>query len=989
MSKERAYLETPLWNNTLSTRERLDYLIQEMTLEEKIQCMTTRAPKIERLGINPFHIGGEAAHGVEARRDQSYNFGRPIPTTSFTQPIGMSTTWDKDLIKAAGEVVGTEARAIYKQEAAGGLSRWAPTIDMERDPRWGRTEEAYGEDPYLVGNMASSYIKGLQGEDAHYLRCAATLKHFYGNNVEKDRVRTSTSIDCRNKYEYYLEPFKRAVVDGRAEAIMTAYNEINGIPAIVNEEVQKIAKDTWGLRGHVVCDGGDFSQTVTEHKYYKSHAETIKYGLQAGIDCFTDDPNIVYPAVEEALSRGLITEEDLNKAIRNSFSTKIRLGLYDKEEDKCPYNQISKDTINTAEHIKVCKEVARKSMVLLKNEDDILPLKKDSNESIAVVGLLSDVWYKDWYSGIPPYYVTPLHGIKKELANANIITSDGLHKVKLKVSNSYIALKSDGSIHLSNCEEGEVFIHTDWGFNNHTFWSTTLGKYLTINDENQIKASKDEVFGWFIKEAFHLEEINKKENEADRELSVELREDADYYIRTWNDCYVVMDDEKKLKGLSITELEGKDLVHKLVFTVEIVEDGIETAKREALKADKVIAVLGCNPMINAKEEIDRPDIILPPMQSKLLQEIRKVNENIILVLITNYPYAINWEQENIKAILTCATGSQELGTGIAEVLSGAYSPSGRLNMTWYKEVTQLPLMEDYDIIRGERTYQYFKGEVLYPFGHGLSYTSFEYSDIKVVQDENLMRISCNIKNITDVSSDEVVQLYVSQEQSRTKRPRKQLKGFERIYLKGYEEKEVIFQVPYDELQYYDVVCKKMVLEDSIYTFKIGASSEDIRLNESIAITGSKIGTRNLWDKTDADHYDTYSNIDLHKGYDGKPCIKVARISDTGNLGRRNPDTRIREDKIYDCKNIIGEAIYNDVMFTKVPRKCYITGKALGEGDLEILFDDVIIGSIALRVVDEYSIIDIPLLKEIPLNKVGSLTLRLRNDIRIVEFWFED
>ena len=300
------YEKTPLWDNTLSVDERLDYLIAEMTVEEKIECLTTSCPDMERLGVSRFGFGGEAAHGVEARHDQKFNKGNPVKTTSFTQPIGMSGSFDRDLIRECGCVVGKESRAVMVEAPGRGLSRWAPTIDMERDPRWGRTEEGYGEDPYLAGEMSSGYIRGMRGDDPFYIMSAATLKHFYANNTEQDRSTVSASIDERNKHEYYLEPFRKAVVEGGAEALMTAYNEINGIPAILNDEVLKIAKDEWGLV-HAVADGGDFSQTVTMHKFFESHAETCAAALKAGVDSFPDDPELIIAAGREAMERGLMT----------------------------------------------------------------------------------------------------------------------------------------------------------------------------------------------------------------------------------------------------------------------------------------------------------------------------------------------------------------------------------------------------------------------------------------------------------------------------------------------------------------------------------------------------------------------------------------------------------------------------------------------------------------------------------------------------------
>ena len=365
---------TPLWDNSLSIEERLDYLTGAMTLEEKIHCLTTGCPDIPRLGIRATYMGGEAAHGIEARHDQAFNKGEPEPTTAFTQPIGMSASFDRELIRECGRAVGEEARALYTRNGGGGLCRWAPTIDMERDPRWGRTEESYGEDPYLTGEMAGAYIRGMRGEDPFYIRCGATLKHFYANNVEKDRIKISSSVDRRNKNEYYLKPFKKAIMEGGAEAVMTSYNEINGIPAIVNDEVRHVLKGTYGLPGHVVCDGGDFSQTVNDHHFYQTHGETLANGLKAGVDCFTDDGELVYAAARKALDNGWITEKDIDESVRNSFRTRIRLGMFDKEGD-CPYQNMGEEYINNEEHQELARKMAAEAVVLLKNEK-LLPLSR-------------------------------------------------------------------------------------------------------------------------------------------------------------------------------------------------------------------------------------------------------------------------------------------------------------------------------------------------------------------------------------------------------------------------------------------------------------------------------------------------------------------------------------------------------------------------------------------------------------------------------------
>ena len=417
---------TPFWDVSLPIEERLDWLLSEMTMDEKLGMLATRVPELERLGIPAMSVGGEAAHGVEARNDQN-ELGGPETTTSFPQPIGMSATWDTELIKKAGEVTGTEARVIYHRHPDRGLSRWAPTIDLERDPRWGRTEEGYGEDPLLVGEMSSAYIQGMQGEDPHYLRVASTLKHFYGNNTEVGRGWKNSSIDPRNKYELYLEPFRRAIEIGGAEAIMTAYNKINGIPGMLNPEVGRILKDQYGLK-HAVCDGGAMELVADFHHYCGLHAETLAMALKAGVDGMSDNPQVVEQAAREAYELGLITEADVDTALRNMFRTKLRLGIYDREP-RNPYDAVTEADINSEENQEICRQVSRESIVLLKNEGEILPLGKETAaESLALVGPAGDSWYRDWYCGEPLRKTTLKQGIER-LQGAEISFADGYDRI--------------------------------------------------------------------------------------------------------------------------------------------------------------------------------------------------------------------------------------------------------------------------------------------------------------------------------------------------------------------------------------------------------------------------------------------------------------------------------------------------------------------------------------------------------------------------------
>lgn len=864
---------TPFWDVSLPIEMRLDWLLTEMTMDEKLSCLASHAPNLERLGIPAMSVGGEAAHGVEARNDQN-KIGEPETTTSFPQPIGMSATWDTELIKQAGAVTGTEARVIYHRHPDRGLSRWAPTIDLERDPRWGRTEEGYGEDPFLIGKMASAYIKGMQGEDPKYLRVAATLKHFYGNNTEVGRGWKSASIDPRNRYELYLEPFRRAIEDGGAEAIMTAYNKVNGVPGMLNTEVNNILKKQYGLH-HAVCDGGAMELVVDFHHYYGIHAETLAASLKAGVDAMSDNPVLVEQAAREAYELNLITEEEIDLAIRNMFRTKLRLGVYDAEPCN-PYDAVTEEDINSGKNQEICRQISRESVVLLKNDGDFLPLDiKTDTDAIALIGPLGDAWYQDWYGGEALRHTTLRQGIEK-LTEKQIAYADGYDRVIFRCGDKGIAAASDGTLYLS--EEPDIFIKEDWGEGSLTFRCARTGKYMNTRfypekikpeDMGRIAADADRTFDWFVMEIFHLEEQENGTVILTNRFGSPVLAGEDGSL--WS-----MKDVEKVGSSVGLDIAGASVIKKtfelseVQFTLETVESGIGQAVRMAEGKHAVILALGCNSMINAKEEIDRTTIKLPPDQVKLMEAVHRVNPNVLLVLFSNFPYAINEAQESLPAILWSATGSQDMGEAVAETIFGQNAPAGRLNMTWYRDDCQLPDIDDYDIIKGKRTYRYFDGEVLYPFGYGLTYSHFTYLDLAVeLVDNASLRVTFTVKNTGNRTSDEVVQVYGTAPVSRVKKPLKQLIGFQRIKaVKPGESRLARFMVPVEEFRFYDVISKSLMVEAGCYTVCVGPSSGEFPLSRQVMIPGRKPGVRDMKKKIAADHYDDYENVILTEGQFG-------------------------------------------------------------------------------------------------------------------------
>lgn len=839
---------------SLPIEERLNILMSELTIEEKMKCVATRGASIERLNLPGVGVGGEAAHGVEARNDQN-KLGKADETTSFPQPIGMSATWNRELIQKAGEVTGTEARVISHRHPYRGLSRWAPTIDLERDPRWGRTEEGYGEDPLLAGEMSSAYIKGMQGDHPHYLRIAATLKHFYANNTEEGRIFKSSSIDPRNRYELYLEPFRRAIEDGRAEAVMTAYNKINGTPGMINPEVKNILKKQYGLKGHVVCDGGAMEQVANIHFYYGTHAETVANAIKAGVDGMSDDPVLVEAAVREAYRLGLLTEEEINEALKNTFRTKLRLGLYDNEPIN-PYDKVTEADINSPQHQEICRQVSREAVVLLKNEHNLLPLNPaEEIQELALIGPMGDAWYQDWYGGMPPYRKTLRQGID-ELQGSEIAFENGLDRVVFRYGDKGLVIAQDGTLQLG--EQPDWFIKEDWGEGSFTFRSVRTGKYLTTRkdgateDVGHIVADSDAPFNWFVKEIFHVE-----------------KNQDDIYLT--NRFYVPV--QLGEDGSLIAAQEGEPIALKM----EVVECGVEKACQLAQGKKAIILAVGCNSMINAKEEIDRKTIALPPRQERLIEAVYKVNPNIVLVLFSNYPYSINMEQEKLPAILWSATGSQDMGTAMAETIFGLNAPAGRLNMTWYQSDDQLPDIDDYDIIKGKRTYRYFDGEVLYPFGYGLTYTTFEYHGLEVkLEDKTKLRVSFQVKNVGSRCSDEVVQVYGTAPKSRVKKPIKQLLGFERVKdIEPGEIRKVEMVIQTEEFRFYDVISEHLMVEEGCYEICVGSSGKNCPLSAKVEIPGEKTGVRDMKQFIRADHYDDYDNIYLDEGNFGyTACVPL-------------------------------------------------------------------------------------------------------------------
>lgn len=912
-------MKYPYLDTSLTIEQRVTDLLSRLTLDEKISLMPTHQAAIPRLGLEEVWVGGEAAHGIVSRGGTA--------ATVFPQPIGLANTWNTELMHRIGSVMGDEARALNNQNGRHGLMRWAPTIDMERDPRWGRNEEAYGEDPHLTGKLAASLIRGMQGDHEKYVKMVASPKHFYGNNNEVGRLDGSSSIDPRNRREYYLKAFEPAFTEGGALSIMTAYNEINGTPALEHADIRGVLKNEWGLRGFTVCDGGDLSQTVDFHKRYETHAESAAAAIKAGIDTLTDDAKLVCDAVREALERQLLAESDLDEALTNMLRVRFMLGMMDPAEGN-PYKAIPMSVVASEEHGAAALQAARESIVLLRNENALLPLSVEKVDTVAVIGPLADEMLRGWYCGELPYKITPLAGIEARLGSKTVSKTNGLDRIAwrsvrngqfLKVREAAEGEKAGLAAASAELEGAEIFAHNDWGWNAHTFLASSNGKFVSTETDKKATASADEVYSWFVKESFQLVPQSTASATAEGEQI--------YRLLSWNGHPVVTaDDGELVVGEQAAELSSDSLYERIVL-----QDGVEEAAQAASQASAAIVFVGNNPVLNGKEEIDRYGLELPPSQERLIRHVAEANKNTVVVIVGSYPYALGDIAELVQAIVYMPHGGQEAGTAIAEALFGDYAPAGRMPMTWYASESQLPSILEYDIRKGKRTYQYFDGEPLYPFGYGLTYSPFEYRELllssSVLQGaEDVLELSFTIENVGDAASDEVPQLYIRAEQSSVERPIKQLHGFTRIQVGAGVSERITFRVPASELAFWDVSRERFCVESGEYSILIGRSSADIRLRARISVAGEIVPPRSLSTWTWAENYNEYESVRLEECQEGGTA--VAPVGGSGWIRFDNVDCGTGA-SIFEAKVSAGEpgggtiSVRIDSLDGPAAAKCYI------------------------------------------------------------------
>ncbi|MDR2921329.1 MAG: glycoside hydrolase family 3 C-terminal domain-containing protein [Tannerella sp.] len=813
----------PFQNPDLSLEQRVDDLVNRMTLEEKVSQMMHGAPAIERLGIPAYNWWNECLHGV----------ARAGSATVFPQAIGMAATFDTDAMYRTAVVISDEARAKYhqairdgKHEQYHGLTFWTPNINIFRDPRWGRGQETYGEDPYLTGEMGVSFVKGLQGDDPKYLKVVATPKHYaVHSGPEYNRHTYDARPPLRDVWETYLPAFEKLIKTGDAYSVMCAYNRFEGEPCCGSDELmQEILRDRWGFKGYVVSDCGAIDNFYRTHKTSPDAAAASADAVIAGTDLECGGS---YKALVEAVERGDILEPEIDIAVKRLFTARMKLGMFDPD-DRVSYSKIPFSTVGSARSREQSLEMARKSIVLLKNENGTLPLKKNM-KTIAVVGPNADnpTCLLANYNGSPAYITTPLEGIRRKAGKntkviyhqavsltedsisipvdlGNIMKADG--KVGFKAE--YFDNKMfEGAPMLAQYEKNIDF----FGTNQHLTlakmkpvmvaarWTSTL---IPKTDGTIVfeMTSDDSGFRLFVDDQKVMDRFSYQEARVEY-FRLDVKAGQSYRLR--------FEFAQENEGGSVS-----------LATVNREKSNTESVVEKVKNADVIVFVGGISPSLEGEEmpiEVpgfnkgDRTSIALPAGQTEMLKALHKTGKPIVFVMLTGSALAVEWETENLPAILNAWYGGQDAGTALADVLFGDYNPSGRLPVTFYASDKDLPSYEDYSM--KERTYRYFTGKPLFEFGHGLSYTQFEYSNLEIPEKINVgdpVRVRVNVTNKGSRNGDEIVQLYVSHAHSYVQAPLRSLQGVTLISLKAGESRTVEFILSPDQFSMIDALMQRCV-----------------------------------------------------------------------------------------------------------------------------------------------------------------------------------
>ena len=796
----------PYLDPTLPVDVRVNDLVSRMTLEEKASQLVNQSRAIPRLQVPEYDWWSEALHGV----------ARAGTATVFPQPIGLAATFDAPLIHQMATAIGQEARAKHNQAVRAGrrdiyegLDFWSPNINIFRDPRWGRGQETYGEDPFLTARMGVAFVTGLQGDDPKYLQVIATPKH-YAVHSGPEPSRHSVNVDAtkHDMEDTYLPAFRATVTEGKAGSVMCAYNRINAEPACANAFLlEDMLRGAWKFDGYVVSDCDAVADIQRGHHFTETMAEAAAISLKRGTDNECADfgqkalDNSDYVKYVDAVKQGLLSEKDLDVAVKRLFTARFRLGMFDPPA-MVKYAQIPDSVIDSDAHRQLALQMARESMVLLKN-DGVLPLNTQTTKKIAVVGPLAESVrvLEGNYHGTPSRATTALEGIRRQFSGAQVSFTPGA---------SFLLEYAPVPASALSTPDGKPGLKAEY------YSDPAFGGAPT-----QVRVDKDVNFD------FAPGTTSKTAIPAVRWTGfITASESGSYRLgldgsldRLWLDGKMIVDDHKSHdsramvadvaleKGrrvpIKIEYFQGRARGVKLVWR-KLSPDPIADAVALARESDVVVAVVGITSDLEGEEmdvEVpgfaggDRTSLDLPKEEEDLLKGVKATGKPLVVVLMNGSALSVNWASENANAMLDAWYSGEEGGTAIAESLAGANNPAGRLPVTFYKGVDQLPPFEDYSM--KNRTYRYFEGQPLYPFGYGLSYSKFSYANIQLstttLNAGESLTVDADVKNTSDRAGDEVVQLYLSFPQSPAA-PIHALRGMTRVSIGAGETKRVHFNL---------------------------------------------------------------------------------------------------------------------------------------------------------------------------------------------------
>ncbi|MBN2863590.1 MAG: glycoside hydrolase family 3 C-terminal domain-containing protein [Bacteroidales bacterium] len=848
----------PIYLNTAySFEERAADLVSRLTPEEKQSLLGNTMPAVPRLGINPYDVWGEALHGVMGR---TFISGRTA--TSFPNSVALGSAWDPELMKRETSVIADEARG-FNYDVIYTLTYWSPVIEPVRDPRWGRTGEAFGEDPFLVSQIGRGFIEGLMGNDPVYLKAVPCGKHYFANNSEFNRHTGSSDMDDRDMREFYLLPYKNLIEKSRLPGIMTCYNAVNGVPMSANKFlVDTIARKTYGLNGYITGDCGAISDMFSGHNYAKSNAEAAAMGLRSGVD--TDCGSVYQTSALEAIKQGLITEADMDIALTNLFTVRMRTGEFDPKS-KVPYAGIRPDVINSPGHVALAVEIATKTPVLLKNNvvaktgRKALPIKADAVKKIAVIGPQADRVELGPYSGRPEEsnIITPLAGIRNYIEQNKINAEIGYHQGgnTLKTSEfftlaGFSTVTKDGAVRDYDASKFDAAADgiviggrqaqnvTMRGVNDNT-WSSYNDIDITNVDSIRFNLNVTSPDGGVIEVRLGSATGNLI---ATAKVTGSQQGGGFGGFGGFGRTRTV---SIKLNTLGVTGPQTLVFVYRAPEGAPIDKEALDLAS----SSDVALVFVGTDES-TAREESDRFNIQLPGNQYELIKSVTAVNPNTIIVIQSLGMVEVEQfkDNPNVAGIIWTGFNGQAQGTAMARILFGDVNPGGKLNATWYKSLNDLPPITDYTLRGGNgkngRTYWYFKKDVSYEFGYGLSYTTFEYSNFSIsrssVTPNDRITVSVDVKNTGEVDGDEVVQVYMRTPDSPAslERPVKRLKGFKRVTIAAGQTKTVCMDIDCSDLWFWDGEKDRITFDQGRYVFEIGSSSKDIRGQVETRMSGT-------------------------------------------------------------------------------------------------------------------------------------------------------